>query len=137
MAITSGTKMRLRYKRPAGSYVTCINATTMNVTYNTNTRNVVHKDNPGNWDEHLVDGHSGSGSVTFFHENAGTWADLLAAKNAEETVEIQVHDGTTGNELEQIDAIITGMTKTGTVRESVTGVINFTFTGSITISTVP
>jgi hypothetical protein len=129
--------MRLRYKRPDDTtWQNFTNETTSTVTHNANTRQIIHKDNTGDHDEHLYDGKSGTVSVSAFHENAGVYADLLAAYNASETLDIQFHDGTTGNELQEFDILITSLAKTATVRETVSFQLNGVITGSVTLGTV-
>ncbi len=137
MAILSGTTMRLRFTRPAGSLLTFVNATTMSVNHGTNTRSLIHKDNVGSHDEVTPDGLNTTSNVTFFKEDASTYSEMVAAWNAEETVVLEWHNGVVGEEKYTQSAIITSVQKTATVRESVTGTVSFTHTGALTIGTVP
>lgn len=131
--------MRLRFKRPSGSLVTLQNSTTFTVTHGTNVRSLIHKDNAGSHDEVTADGLNSSSTCNFFFEDASTYAALAAAWNAEEELELEWFDNVTaatGLEKYAQKGIITSLSKTATVRESVTGTVNFQHSGDLTISTV-
>ena len=77
---SSGTKMRLRYKRPTDSaWKVFTNATTMDVNHTTAMRKLIHKDNVGDHDESRPDGLSSNSSCSFYHEPLGTYEDLFLA----------------------------------------------------------
>lgn len=136
MAITSGTKLRARYQRPGDSeWKQFKNETTMSYNETTNTRSINHKDNPGNHDEAIVDGFGGNASLTFYHEDAETLSDLRAARLASEVITLQTTDGVAGHELTEQDVLITNITVTSTVRESVTAQVNLLFVAEATYTT--
>lgn len=138
MAITSGTKMRIRYKRPGDTdWKLFTNSTSCNWNTNTQMSELIHKDNPGDHSESLPDGHSASSDVAFFHEDNDTYLDLFNARLAEEVITLQIHDGTTGNELIEQNAYITALNRTAQVRQRVTGNIQFTHVGAPTVTVVP
>ena len=129
--------MRMRYKRPAGSFTNFTNETVMSVNHGTTTRSIVHKDNTGDHDEVEADALNTTSQVTIFHEDAARWADLIAAWEAKEKLDLEWHTGVSGSEMYSQKAVITGMNLTAQVRESVTGQISFTHSGDLTTATVP
>ena len=137
MAITSGTKYRARYKRPGDTtWKNFTNETTLTVNETTNTRQINHKDNPGDHDEHIVDGFGGNAALTCFHEDQGTLTDVRAARLLGETITMQYTDGVTGHEVHEQPCIFTNVTVNSATRESVTFQINMLFIGEPTYTTI-
>ncbi len=133
--ILSGTKYRLRFDDGTGM-ITFLNATTGSGETTTAFRTITHKDNPGQWDEVLPDGLSGTKSVTFFVENAGRYKQLKQAQANELVITLEKHDGVTGNDKYTQQGYIASVSDTFPVRDNVAATVQFRMTGAETIGTV-
>lgn len=131
----SGTKYRLRFDDGTGMK-TIESATSGTSETTTRTRAIVHKDNPGDWDEILPDGFSGSLSCNFFMKNAGDYKALRQAQLNKTLLTIDETDGVSGNDVYTQGAYVIGVSATFAVRETVQCTVNFAKTGDVTISTV-
>jgi hypothetical protein len=134
--ISSGTKLRMRYQRPSGSFVTFANEVTSTETNNTTFRTIVHKDNPGDHDEDIPEGFNGSITVQFFYEDSGKYLDLHQARLAKELITIEATESTSGTDVYTYTAYIESLTKTQQVRESVSANITFKLQSSAIVTQV-
>ena len=138
MSITSGTKLRLRYKRPGDTeFKVFRNATTCNWNDSTQGTELHHKDNPGNHSESIPDGHNASSDVSYYHEDQSTYLDLEEARLADEILTLQFTTGVSGQELKEQQAWIAANNRSAQVRQRVTGQLNFTHVGAPILTVVP
>jgi len=132
----SGTLYRIRYD-DGGGMKTIESATSGSDETTTRTRTIVHKDNPGDWDEVIPDGFSGSFSCNFFMKDSSDYLQLRQAQLNKTLLTIDVSDNVSTNDLFTQGAYVVGMSATFTVRETVQCTVNLVKTGDVTISTVP
>lgn len=136
--VISGTNMRILVGT-AGSEVAIAKAVTCQITWNSNFRDVVHKDNAGGgkYDEATPDGITGTAQTDGLYAlDADGYKKLRDYQHNQTKFSLQYTDSTTGDERTTVSAYVVSVTRNATVRQNVTYSAQFRLVGAPTFDVI-